>query len=137
MPRPRRFRRVGLTPNTTYFKPAGIKLTDLEEIILTISEYESLRLKDLMGLDQEIAAKKMAISQPTFHRLLISARKKLADAIVHGKAIKIQGGHFKVVDMPLRKFKCLDCNNTWELPFGTGRPTNCPKCTSQNIHREK
>jgi predicted DNA-binding protein (UPF0251 family) len=97
MPRPRRWRRVWSKPNIDYFKPAGIRMVDLEESILTVDEFEAVRLKDLLDLDQEEAAKKMNISQPTFHRLVSSARKKIADAIVNGKAIKIEGGVYKII----------------------------------------
>jgi predicted DNA-binding protein (UPF0251 family) len=96
MPRPRRCRRVWLEPNVTYFKPAGIPVRELEEVVLTVDEFEAIRLKDLEGLEQEEAAKKMNISQPTFFRLLDSARKKIADAMVNGKAIKIEGGSYKL-----------------------------------------
>lgn len=91
------------SPHVTYFKPAGIPVVDLEENILTIDEFEAVRLKDLEGLDQEECAKKMAISQPTFHRLITSARGKIADAIVNGKAIKIEGGNFKMIPGKMRK----------------------------------
>jgi len=97
MPRPRICRRVRFLPGVNYFKPAGIRMRDLEEIILTVDEFEAIRLKDLEGLDQTNAAKKMKISQPTFFRLLESARKKIADAIVNGKAIRIEGGEYKVL----------------------------------------
>ena len=97
MPRPRLCRRVYFNPSVTYFKPRGVRLRDLNESILTIDELESVRLKDLEGLEQETAAKKMNISQPTFHRLVLSARKKIADAIVNGKAIKIEGGNFEFI----------------------------------------
>jgi len=95
MVRPRLCRRVNLEPNVTYFKPRGIPLCELEEVILHVDEFEAVRLKDLEGLEQEECAKKMNISQPTFHRLVLSARKKISDAIVNGKAIKIEGGNFK------------------------------------------
>lgn len=95
MPRPRRCRRVGQEPNVTYFKPAGIRMVDLKETTLTVEEFEAVRLKDYEQLTQEEAAKKMGISQPTFHRLILEARKKLSDAIVNGKAIKIKGGKFE------------------------------------------
>ncbi|MEA3429972.1 MAG: DUF134 domain-containing protein [Nanoarchaeota archaeon] len=98
MPRPRRCRRVGRNPDFTYFKPAGVQKRELGETILKIEEYEAVRLKDLEGLDQNIAAEKMNISQPTFHRLILSARKKIADAIINGKAIRIQGGNFKLIN---------------------------------------
>lgn len=97
MPRPRRFRRVHTLPDTTYFKPAGIRMRDLEETTISVSEFEALRLKDLLDLEQNMASVKMSISQPTFHRLILSARKKLADAIVNGKAIRIEGGNYKVI----------------------------------------
>ena len=96
MPRPRRLRWVGFQPNITYFKPNGIRMIDLDESVLTVDEFEAIRLKDLFGLEQEEAAKKMHISQPTFHRLVLSARTKIADAIVNSKAIKIEGGNFKM-----------------------------------------
>ena len=92
MPRPRRLRRVGLKPSAVYFKPAGVRMTELQEIVLAVEELEAIRLKDVLGLDQESAAKKMQVSQPTFHRVLSEARKKLAQAIVKGKAIRIEGG---------------------------------------------
>ncbi len=97
MPRPRRCRRVGFLPTVDYFKPAGIRLRELSEVILNVDEFEAVRLKDLEEMDQEKAAKKMNISQPTFHRLVISARKTIADAIVNGKAIRIEGGTYKMV----------------------------------------
>jgi len=96
MVRPRLCRRILAEPNVTYFKPRGIPLMQLEETILNVEEFEAVRLKDLEGLEQEECAKKMKISQPTFHRLVLSARKKIADAIINGKAIRIEGGNFKL-----------------------------------------
>jgi predicted DNA-binding protein (UPF0251 family) len=96
MPRPRRCRRVCFEPNVNYFKPAGVKMKDLEEVVLTVDEFEAVRLKDLLGFEQEEAAKEMSISQPTFHRLVQSARKKIADAIVNRKALKIEGGNYRI-----------------------------------------
>lgn len=96
MPRPRIRRRVLEEPGVVYFKPTGIRMIDLEERIISVDEFESLRLKDLEGLDQKECAEKMNISQPTFHRLVISARKKIAEALVKGHAIRIQGGNFEI-----------------------------------------
>ena len=96
MVRPRLCRRVRCNPEVIYFKPRGIPLRELEEVILLVDEYEAVRLKDLEGLEQEECAKKMNVSQPTFHRLVLSARKKIADAIINGKAIKIEGGNFRI-----------------------------------------
>src|SRR4030042_1900597 len=97
MPRPRLCRRVMFEPGFSYFKPAGVRMRELADSTLSVDEYEAIRLKDLEGLEQEEAAKRMNISQPTFHRLLLSARKKITDAIVNGKAIKIEGGDYKMV----------------------------------------
>lgn len=96
MVRPRLCRRIQFNPNVLYFKPRGVPLKDLAEVVLRVEELESIRLKDLEGLDQEECAKKMNISQPTFHRLVTSARKKISEAIVKGKSIKIEGGSFKI-----------------------------------------
>ena len=76
-------------PNAVYFKPRAIPLSMLEEVDLNIDELESLRLCDLKDLEQEEAAKKMKISQSTLQRILVSARKKVAEALTEGKAIKI------------------------------------------------
>ena len=133
MARPRNCRRVGSMPESNYFKPRGIPLSMLEEVVLTVDECEAIRLADLEDLYQEQAAEKMKVSRQTFGRIIESAHKKVADALVKGKALKIEGGEFEMAAM--RKFKCSDCQHTWELPFGTGRPQDCPSCKSGNIHR--
>jgi uncharacterized protein len=69
----------------------------LKESILSYSELEAIRLKDLEGLEQIKAAKKMGISQPTFNRLLHLARKKISTAIIKGQAIRVEGGNYKMV----------------------------------------
>ena len=83
-------------PTVSYFKPQGIPLRQLEEVVLTVDEYEAMRLIDLEGIGQEEAAKKMDISQPTLSRLVSSARKKTTDAMVNGKAIRVEGGSFVI-----------------------------------------
>ncbi len=97
MPRPRRFRWIRYNPRFTYFKPIGVRLTQLEESILTRDELEAIRLHDLEQIEQIKAAKKMKISQSTFHRTLVEARKKIADALVNGKSIRIEGGNIKML----------------------------------------
>ncbi len=96
MPRRRCRKRIGFIAPFTYFKPAGIELSELEEVVIHHDELEALRLKDLLGEPQEEAAKKMGVSQPTFHRLLQSAHQKVADALLNGKAIRIEGGNVTV-----------------------------------------
>ena len=92
MPRPCCLRHINVKPYAVYFKPAGIPVTLLEEVILTLDELESLRLADLDGLYQEQAAKQMKISRPTFARIVETARRKTADALIHGKALRLEGG---------------------------------------------
>ena len=133
MGRPKNCRRVRFLPESTYFKPRGIPLSVLEEIILTVDECEAIRLADFEGLYQEQAAEKMAVSRQTFGRIIESAHKKVAEALVKGKALKIEGGEIDMSEM--RKFRCSDCQHAWELPYGTGRPPGCPSCKSDNIHR--
>jgi len=90
MPRPRCHRRVRFRAGITYFKPAGVPLNQLEEVVLTADELEALRLKNIENLDQNSAAEKMNISQPTFHRILLEAGRKVSEALVKGKAIRIE-----------------------------------------------
>lgn len=89
MPRPRLRRRIKFYPNITYFKPRGVPLVSLEVVELSAEEVEALRLKNVKGLSQEQAAEKMKTSQSTFQRILCSAQKKVSQAIIDGKAIKI------------------------------------------------
>lgn len=96
MTRPKSCRHVAGEPPQTYFKPRGIPPTDLKEIVLGVDEFESLRLADLMGLYHEEAAERMRISRPTFGRILVDARRKVADALVNGRALRIEGGAVKV-----------------------------------------
>lgn len=134
MPRPFKCRRIFFHPNNTYFKPAGIPLHMLEEVNLTLDELEAIRLADLEGLYQEEAAEKMAVSRQTFGNIINSARKKIADALINAKALKIEGGKVKIME---RHFICYECKHVWGVPYGNPRPEQCPKCGSINIHRKE
>ena len=98
MPRPCRCRRIRCRPDADYFKPRGIPLNDLEEVNLTLDELEAICLADLSELYQEDAAKKMNISRQTFGNIINSAHKKIADALLNAKALKIEGGNIERVD---------------------------------------
>ncbi len=92
MPRPCCRRRIAGSPKASAFKPVGLKMCEIEEVVMTLDEFEALRLADLDGMYQEEAAAQMRVSRPTFSRIIESARRKVADALVHGKALRIEGG---------------------------------------------
>jgi predicted DNA-binding protein (UPF0251 family) len=90
MPRKKCFRHIDFNPKSTYYKPRGIPMNFLEEVNLEMDEFEAIRLKHHEGLYQDQAAKKMEVSRQTFGRILDSAHKKIADALINGKAIRIE-----------------------------------------------
>jgi predicted DNA-binding protein (UPF0251 family) len=100
MPRPRHCRRVGYLPQATFYKPRGVPLSALQHVSLTVDELEAVRLADLEGLYQEQAAERMNISRQTFGRIIESAHKKIADALVSGKALSIEGGLIELAAVP-------------------------------------
>ena len=133
MPRPPKWRCIRSMPGVTYFSPAGVSPAELEEVQLSFEEAEAIRLKDLEGWEQEQCAKSMAVSRTTFHRVLGSARGKIADAILNGKAIRIEGGNFGVAG---QMYRCNDDSQEWQVPFETMRgdtPRVCPRCNSTDI----
>jgi len=89
MPRPRLCRKIMFDPKITYFKPQGVPMGFLEIVELTTEEMESFRLRHINDLEQQEAAEKMRTSQSTYQRILYSAYKKIADALINGKAIRI------------------------------------------------
>ena len=105
MPRPRQCRRVAQLPQANYYKPRGVPLRMLQQVALTVDELEALRLADLEGLYQEEAAQQMNVSRQTFGRIVEAARKKVADALVNGKALSIEGGSVEV-DAPAHGRAC-------------------------------
>ena len=135
MARPLKPRRVEVMPTVSIFKPAGVPMRELAEVILTIDEFEALRLKDLEGLEQEDAAQRMNVSRPTFQRVLTTGREKIADALVNGKLLRVEGGQYKLAT---RHFRCIGCQHEFELPFGQGprgSETLCPECNGPGVQR--
>jgi predicted DNA-binding protein (UPF0251 family) len=133
VPRPLKCRLIGQEPLVRFFKPRGIPLSGLEEVGLTVDEFEAIRLADLKGLYQEQAARKMKISRQTFGNTLASAHRKLAEAIVLGKAVRIEGGVYAMEGE--RTFRCSACGHEWTIDAGAGRPAECPRCRSPRIGR--
>ncbi len=126
------WRRVACVPPVTEFRPVEIRPGDLEEIRLLVEEAEAIRLNDLEGLDQEECAQRMNVSRSTFSRILDSARHKIADALLNGKGIRIEGGNY---EMAFRRFRCMR-GHEWEVPFErliAGPPEACPKCDTPSV----
>lgn len=134
MGRPRKDRLVAFNPEISYFKPRGIPMVDLNEVCITVDEREALRLADLDGLSHEESGQCMGVSRATFGRILHKARQTVADALINGKAIKVDGGNYKMVDEE-RRFSCRKCQHQWDEPLGTGRPLGCPECGQDDFHR--
>lgn len=134
MVRPIKDRIVKFSPDVSYFKPRGIPMIDLEEVKLTIDEREAIRLADLLGLSHEEAGRTMGVSRATFGRIIKKARRTVAEAIINGMAIKVDGGNYKIVGSE-RIFICLGCRHRWKEDHGAGRPVHCPACKDDNIRR--
>lgn len=142
--RPKNCRWVKDIPKVRCFKPQGVPRSQLEEIVVTVDELESIRLADLEGLYHSEAAEKMNVSRQTFGRILESAHKKVAEAIVSGKSIVFEGGVFMKsgefqgaerelcvcpkcgyeaehrAGVPCRSMKCSECGSTMLRKGGCG-----------------
>ena len=133
MPRPTCCRRVAQAPLILCFAPQVANPNVIGDMFISLDELEAIRLADLDNLYQEHAADEMGVSRQTFGRILKSAHNKVADALVNGKTLCVEGGHVMVTKQ--RTFKCSDCENSWDLPCGTGRPEKCPECESTSFNR--
>jgi uncharacterized protein len=125
MARPVCCRRVTGKPAASLFKPAGIPVRLLEQVVLTLDEFEAVRLADLNGLYHEQAAECMRVSRPTFGRILDAARRKVAEAMILGKALRIEGGAV-YAGREIGK-RCEACNREPGSPGET-----CPRCGVEN-----
>jgi uncharacterized protein len=99
MVRPRKCRMVTTTPKVDYFKPRGVPLRDLNEVRLSVEELEALRLVEVEGLEQEEAAELMNVSRQTFGRILSTAWRTVAQAVVLGMALRIEGGDYALKEV--------------------------------------
>lgn len=136
MPRPVKYRRVESEPAVTCFKPVGVPQCELEEVVLTVEELEAIRLKDLENLEQEGCAERMQVSRPTFFRILASAREKIADALLTGKMLRVEGGTYRLATAQLR---CKACAHEFEVPAGMvtqSAAIPCPSCQTPNVYTQ-
>ena len=125
MPRPKKCRLVKREPGVTFFKPQGIPLRVLEQKVITVDELEALRLADYLGMIHEEAAKQLQVSRPTVTRMLARAHQAIADALVNGKAIRIEGGDYILQG---DEVVCPKCGAVWHAPEkGEGEPV-CGAC---------
>lgn len=134
IPRPRKWRIVEFIPEDLHFVPHGRRRCQLEEEVLKVEEIEAVRLKDLVGLNQDECAERMQVSRQTFQRILTDARIKIARALIKGRAIRAAGGDFT---RHVCRVHCPRCNKDWEESyekFKTERNDyRCPKCGSGDI----
>jgi predicted DNA-binding protein (UPF0251 family) len=136
LPRPKKERKIQLPPVITYFKPSGMPTAKLEHIILSVDEFEALRLVDYKKMSQKDAAELLGISRPTCARIIDEAHSKIAEALALGKAIRIEGGNYALLQNLLR---CKDCGTSWEAPGKKAENTEvgndmliCPECDGSN-----
>ncbi len=134
MPRPHKCRKVFSNPDVIYFKPVGLGLHDLQEVFLSLDEFEAVRLADYEGFYQGIAAEKMNVSRQTFGNIINSAHRKLADFVINAKSLRIEGGVIEISVEQDGFFLCKNCEYKFEVPCDNSKPENCPKCESDNIH---
>jgi predicted DNA-binding protein (UPF0251 family) len=131
MSKPKKERFVSYPPPAALFRPIGIPSSQLCQVALLLDEYEALRLVDHEGMDQARAAAELGISRATCARILESAHRKVADAMVNGCAIRIEGGHYR---FRRNRFRCLNCGTMWESGFEEASGQHeCPECEGPNI----
>lgn len=140
--RPLKERHVEQMPPVCQFKPVGMPIFAVDEMVVSIEEMEAVRLADIEGLDQGPAAEKMCISRPTFHRILAKAHMKIAQFLWQGKSLRIEGGTYRMKVCPagVRKFSCNGCGYVWEVPPGQGGrgcEMVCPQCRSETLSRQR
>lgn len=133
MAKPKKSRKVEYPPMAVYFKPQGIPMFHLQQVTLSLDEYEAIRLVDYEQHDQEEAARMMAVSRPTCARIVESAHKKIAEALTLAKAIRIEGGSY---NLSANRYYCSECRHTWEADIERALMQNealCPQCGSKEF----
>jgi uncharacterized protein len=132
MARPKCCRKIASLPDVWNYAPEGESSSSLEEVVLTLDELEAIKLADFEGLYQEESAVKMGISRQTFGRVIESAHKKIADAILHGKVLKIDGGTVSVGNPKMQR--CIMCDHLLGKKCEKRGKRECPRC--QKIIKE-
>ena len=129
MPRPQKMRSVHRPPIYSDFKPTGVRSQFLERLVLTLDEFEAIRLADYEGKDHSVSSGEMEISRSTFSRLVERARQKVSQFLIEGKHLQIEGGEIHFQGNLIR---CEDCGHLLNTQFDS-KPTRCPDCGSENL----
>lgn len=141
--RPIKERHIDKMPPVTQFKPVGVPLFAVDEMVITVEEMEAIRLADVEELDQEPASVQMGISRSTFHRILAKAHTKIAQALWQGKSLRVDGGTYRVRCCECageREFRCGACGYVWTVPKGNGErgcQRLCAVCGAKEAVRNK
>lgn len=98
MPRPMKWRKVCCLPESNKFGPLDSPADAKNHVIMTVDEYETIRLIDLKGFTQEECANQMKVARTTVQGIYITARKKLAESLVNGKVLFIEGGEYRLCE---------------------------------------
>jgi predicted DNA-binding protein (UPF0251 family) len=127
-------------PKNFYFDVTPGTPISKEHIILTLAEFEAMRLRHYVPLKttdkfkQTQAADALGVSQPTFSRILDNAHKKITKALIEGKQIRVYGGNIDYKDIFIG-YGCLNCDEEWEVPTASeNKKIDCPKCNSDKTY---
>lgn len=126
MPRPKCCRKIGAMPGRSCYQPEGVASSSLDKVLLTLDEYEAIRLADLEGLYQEKAASRMNISRQTFGRIIKAAHRKVADVLVNGKVLRIAGGSVSMT--AVEPVRCPRCRQAFSPDCNKQNEMSCPHC---------
>jgi len=129
MPRTEKDRIVHTPPLFSEFKPIGVPVHELLNVILTLDEFEAFRLADYIGLSHAEGAEEMGVSRSTFTRLIEKSRKKVADFIIEGRVLSIDGGNVHFRNNIIR---CQDCGQMFKTTIHK-EVSECPHCYSTNL----
>lgn len=110
MPRPKKWRRVCRLPDFETYGPIGCARDETHIVFMTVEELETIRLMDLEGMEQVQCAEMMGVARSTVQRIYNDARKKVAESLVNGKILKIEGGNYKVCGEASDMDECPGCS---------------------------
>lgn len=133
MPRPKKWRRVCCLPEKSLFGPLNTAINHADLILMLVDEYETIRLIDFQGFTQEECAKKMHVARTTVQRIYNDARQKLAESLVNGKVLRIEGGDYELCRGLEKTCRCGGCRRH---RLG-GLSETIRHCLQQNVSKER